>query len=59
MKASRKLLASIAVVGTLAAVAVFNVASNSMKSGASTFLAAETSEDAEVKRLFSEFVVKH
>ena len=56
MKTSRKLLASIAVVGTLAAVALFNVTSSNTNSG--TFLAADNS-NAAVQIEFNDFISKH
>ena len=51
-----KSLASLAVVGTVAVVAIFGLNSN-QSSNASTFLAEDN--DQEVKQLFNEFISEH
>lgn len=58
MKTSRKIVASIAVVGTIAAVALFNVAQNNNTSSANTFLAEET-VDTQVLQQFNDFISEH
>jgi len=57
MKLTKKFIVSIAVVGTLAVVALFNVASYN-HSSSSTFLASDN-EDGEVTTLFNSFVSEH
>ncbi len=52
-----KSLASIAVVGTVAVVAIFGLTNNNTSSNASTFLAEDN--DQEVKQLFNEFISQH
>jgi hypothetical protein len=58
MKTSRKVIASIAVVGTVAALAVFALTTSDATSNSSTFL-SEDNKDNEVKRLFNEFISKN
>lgn len=53
----KKIVASIAVVGTIAAVALFNVANNS-DAPSGTFLAADNT-DADVQAQFNDFISKH
>jgi hypothetical protein len=53
----KKVVASIAVVGTLAAVALFNMSSNNNNDSHGNFLAAAQPEQV-VAKLFSDFINK-
>lgn len=59
MKTSRKTIATIAVVGTLAAVALFSVTTLGIKSINQTFLAQGNDTSSEVQEHFADFISKN
>lgn len=55
-KSGKKMLASLAVVGTIAAIAVFNVANIGGESNGASFLAENDNTDQKVMLKFNQFI---